>query len=254
MLLLCLGLALGLLGLLGRSPLAAVPFTLDRIQRGIVAVIGVGLAVWGLVLLIPPPPRFAIGGTIVESGSGAPVAGAIVEAHDDDASDKPANQAETDDVGKFYLNYGQDDEGRYVRLRVVKQHFAVLTHYALVKPRSDALKLQMVALASGRELATSQPAPAPVPPLQAALDFSPLRSGELVVWRSARPDYYSTAIGSAYARDFPAAKLIERDIPREQFVAVAQKPPANDPPPDLAFIDNYQELKPILDAKSVWMV
>jgi hypothetical protein len=255
-LLLCLGLVLGLLGLLGRSPLASVSFTLDRIQRGIVAVIGAGLAVWGLVLLIPPPPRFAIGGTIVESGSGAPVAGAVVEAHDDATSDKPANQAETDDAGKFYLNYGQDDEGRYVRLRVVKQNFGVLTHYALVKPRSDALKLQLVARASGRELATSQPAPAPapLPPSQAALDFSPLRSGELVVWRSTRPEYYSTAIGSAYARDFPAGKLIERDIPREQFVAVAQKPPANDPPPDLAFIDNYQELKPIEDAKIVWMV
>jgi hypothetical protein len=75
-----------------------------------------------------------------------------------------------------------------------------------------------------------------------------------VVWRSARPDYYSPAIGSAYARDFPAAKLIERDIPREEFVAVVQKPAANEPPPDLAFIDNYQQLKPILDAKIAWTV
>jgi hypothetical protein len=248
---LCLGLALVLLGILGRSPLPSVPFTLGSIQRGAVAAIGLLFAATGFIQLLPVPEHFAIGGTVTEKASGAAVSDAIVEAHDDATSDKPANLAHTDDGGAFYLNYNKDDEGRYVRLRVVKESFAPSTVYVLVKSRPPALELQLAR--AGADHATDTQAGG-TPLSGAALDFSSLRSGQLIVWLSARPEFYSSNIATSFARDFPLGKLIEREIPRENFVNDVQTPPADQPAPDIAFIDNYTQLKPLLDAKIVWRV
>lgn len=251
-LLLCLGLVFVLLGILGRSPLASVPFTLGRIQRGIVAVMGLGLASTGVMLLLPTPEHFALGGVVTDKAAGTPVSDAIVEAHIDATSDKPANQAHTDDDGTFYLNYSKDDEGRYVRLRVIKQNFVPFNRYAIITPRPAALTFQLTRAGPGH--ATDTPGTVELPITGDALNFAPLRSEQLVVWRSARPDYYSPAIGTSFLRDFPTGKLIEREISRENFVNDVQNPPAGEPPPDIAFIDSYTQLKPLLDTKAVWSV
>ena len=251
-LLLCLGLVIVLMSILGRSPLASVPFTLNPIQRGVVGVIGLALAGAGFMLLLPTPARFAIGGTVTEKISGAPLPDAIVEAHDDATSDKPANLAHTDDRGAFYLNYSKDDEGRYVRLRAYKDNFGASTLYVLIKPQPAALTLSLTP--SEADHTTNAPAAPALPISGAALDFAPLRSGQLTVWRSARPEYYSTAIASSFAKDFPTGKLIEREISQENFVDDVLKPSADLLTPDIAFIDNYTLLKPLLDANLVWQV
>ena len=83
------------------------------------------------------------------------------------------------------------------------------------------------------------------------MDFSPLRFGQVVVWLSMRPSYYSSAIRGSFEKDFPNGKLVERQVPRETFVSEVQSKPPDESAPDVAFIDNYFELKPLLDAKIV---
>jgi hypothetical protein len=174
-LLLCLGLVAVLLAILGRSPLPSVPFDLGRTQRILVAAIGLALASTGFMFLLPKPAHFAIGGKVLEMAGGAPVADAVVEAHDDATSGKPNNVAHTDDRGIFYINYGKDDEGRYVRLKVSKENFAASTLYVLITPRPVALTFNLVKptriVGGTRTLGTSA----------AALDFTPLRSDQIVV-------------------------------------------------------------------------
>jgi hypothetical protein len=250
-LLLCLGLVFVLLGILGRSPLASVPFILGRVQRGIVAAIGLGLASTGFWLLLPAPDRFAIGGTVTDT-AGTPIPDAIVEAHDDATSDKPANQAHTDDGGAFYLNYNKDDEGRYVRLRVVKENFDPFTKNALVTPHFATLAFSLTR--AGENHAADTSAAGRVPISGDALDFAPLRSGQLVVWRSTGPQSYSSTIATSFAQDFPAGKLTELDVSPKNFVSEAQSPPSGKPAPDIAFIDNYTQLEPLVDAHLVWSV
>lgn len=249
-LLLCLGLAIALLAILGRSPLPSVPFDLGRTQRILVAAIGLALASTGFLFLLPKPAQFAIGGKVLEMASGAPVADAVVEAHDDATSDKPSNVAHTDDQGMFYLNYGKDDEGRYIRLKVLKENFAASTRYVFITPRPAALSFNLM-----RADDTSTPGASTLARVRSepALDFSPLRSGQIVVWVSAQPSYYSSAIATSFAKDFPNGKLVERKVQRESFVSQVQAKPADVPAPDIAFIDNYEQLKPLLDANIVWV-
>jgi hypothetical protein len=143
-LLLLLGLVLLLLAVLGRSPLPSAPFKLGPIQRVIFAAIGLLLATPGFMHLLPKPERFAISGNVLEKVGGAPVTEAKVEAHDDATTDKPSKVAYTDDRGTFYLNYVKDDEGRYVRLKVYKDDFAVSTLYAQITPRPVTLTFHLV--------------------------------------------------------------------------------------------------------------
>jgi hypothetical protein len=241
-LLLCVGLVLMLLGILGRSPLPSVRFVLGRSQRIVVAAIGLALGGTGFTLLLPEPAHFAIGGKVLETAGGAPVPDAMVEAHDDATSDKPNNLAHTDDSGMFYLNYGKDDEGRYVRLKAVKENFEPRTHYVLIKRRQDPLTFNLARTAA-----------AGVPQSEAALDFAPLRSGQIVVWLSAQPSNYSSAIATSFAKDFSTSKLVEREIPRESFVSRVKAKTADEPAPDIAFIDNYAQLEPLTNAETVWL-
>jgi hypothetical protein len=250
-LLLCLGLVLVLLGILGRSPLPSVRFVLGHTQRIVVAAIGLALAGTGFVLLLPKPAHFAIGGKVLDMASGAPVADAMVEAHDDATSDKPNNLARSDDHGTFRLNYSRDDDGRYVRLKVVKENFAASTLYALIKSRPAALTFRLTK--SGGNGTPDSNATGGVPRSEAALDFTPLRSGPIEVWVSAQPSYYSSAIAASFARDFSTGKLVERQIPRESFISQVNAKPADEPGRDIAFIDNYSQLEPLLQAKTVWM-
>src|SRR5215470_5276905 len=249
-LLLCLGLVLVFLGILGRSPWPSVPFELGRIQRIAVSAIGIALGSTGFMFLLPKPAHFAIGGKVFEKAGGAPVADAVVEAHDDATSDKPNNAVRSDDRGRFYLNYGKDDEGRYVRLKVVKEHFATSTLYVLITPRPAEVTFSLARAGSSNtpegSVATG------LPRAEAALDFAPLRSGQIIVWVAAQPSYYSSAIATSFAKDFPTGKLVEREVPRESFVSQVQAKPTDESAPDIAFIDNYAQLKPLLDAQSVW--
>jgi hypothetical protein len=175
----------------------------------------------------------------------------MVEAHDDATSDKPNNLARSDDHGTFRLNYSKDDDGRYVRLKVVKENFAASTLYVLIKPRPDALTFHLTK--SGGSGAPDPNATTGLPRSEAALDFTPLRSGQIEVWVSAQASYYSSAIAASFARDFSTGKLVERQMPRESFISQVEAKPADEPGPDIAFIDNYSQLEPLLQAKTVWM-
>jgi hypothetical protein len=199
-----------------------------------------------LVVSLPEPSNFAVGGKVLDKASNAPVANATVEANDDATSGKPSNLVYTDDRGFFYLNYGKDDEGRYVRVKVLKEKYAASTLHTLIRAHSDTL-----AFALSKEGVETPPGASRS---GAALDFSPLNSGQLVAWLSARPENYSSDIRASFSKDFPAGKLIEREMPREGFATQVQSKPSNEPTPDLAFIDNITQLKPLLDAKTVWLV
>jgi hypothetical protein len=203
------------------------------------------------MLLLPRPTHFTISGKVLEMAGGAPVPDAMVEAHDDATSDKPKNLARTDDHGTFYLNYGKDDEGRYIRLKVFKENFAASTLYVLITPRPVAFTFNLVR-AAGASTPDASPA-ARVSQSEAALDFTPLRSGQIVVWVSAQPSYYSSTIATSFTKDFPTGKLVEREVPRESFVKQVQAKPADQTAPDVAFIDNYAQLEPLLNAKVVWL-
>lgn len=48
-------------------------------------------------------------------------------------------------------------------------------------------------------------------------------------------------------------KLVERQILSDDFVDAVAKASGDDKP-DMAFIDNYRQLKPILDSKTAWQV
>jgi hypothetical protein len=83
------------------------------------------------------------------------------------------------------------------------------------------------------------------------LDFSALRSGQLTVWVSGPS--YSPTIAASFARDFPQGKLVERQIPPDDFLDAVAKAPGDDRP-DMAFIDNHRQFKPILDSNTAWQV
>jgi len=85
------------------------------------------------------------------------------------------------------------------------------------------------------------------------LDFAALRSSQIVVWISARPYIYSPDIKTAFAMDFPNGKLVEREIPPETFVDQVRANPPEELAPDVAFIDNYFQLEPLLKSSSVWL-
>jgi len=251
-LLLCLGLALVFVGILGRSPFPSASFELGRIQRIVISAIGLALGITGLMSLLPKPERFAIGGKVLETATRSPVADGMVEAHDDATSDKPNNVAHTDDGGSFYLNYGKDDEGRYVRLKVSKENFVASTLYVLITPRPVGLTFNLAKAVVSNP--TTAGGTTGVQQSETALDFTPLRSGQIVLWLSAQPSYYSSAIATSFTKDFPTGKLVERDVPRESFVSQVQAKSLEEAAPDIAFIDNYSQLKPLLDAKIVWLV
>ena len=81
-------------------------------------------------------------------------------------------------------------------------------------------------------------------------DFGALRSGEVVVWISTtllNPGDFRTS----FPQDFPNAKLLVREVAPETFVSEVERPQTV--PPDVAFIDNYQQLGPLIRTNSVWL-
>jgi hypothetical protein len=107
-----------------------------------------------------------------------------------------------------------------------------------------AVTVLVLSLALGR---TAAPAQEAVP--RAGLDLAALRSGQIVAWISARTaGTYSPVVARSFAQDFPGGKLVEVWIAPERFVGQVQSSVPDDPPPDVAFIDNYRELQPLLEA------
>ena len=90
------------------------------------------------------------------------------------------------------------------------------------------------------------------PSLDAALDLAPLQSGQIVVWVSARRGYYPPAVAASFAKDFPEANLVQLEIPAESFIGKIQTKAA-DQPPDVAFVSNFTQVQPLLDAKAIWL-
>jgi hypothetical protein len=91
------------------------------------------------------------------------------------------------------------------------------------------------------------------PSLHGALDLAPLQSGQIVVWVSARRGYYPPAVAASFAKDFPAANLVQLEIPAESFIGEIQTKAAHQPP-DLAFVSHhFTQVQPLLDAKAIWL-
>ena len=89
------------------------------------------------------------------------------------------------------------------------------------------------------------------PDVEAGLNLTPIKSGQIVVWISSQARNYSPIVASSFAIDFPGARLIQREIPPEDFVRRVESKLPDDPAPDVAFIDNYRQLEPLLKTKVV---
>ena len=85
----------------------------------------------------------------------------------------------------------------------------------------------------------------------ASQDFSALRSGEVVVWISTAPRNNPGDFRKSFGADFPDGKLLVRDEPPETFVSDVER--QQSVAPDAAFVDNYQQLGPLLQAGRVWL-
>jgi TPR repeat protein len=85
------------------------------------------------------------------------------------------------------------------------------------------------------------------------LDFSALSAGKLNVWFAAAP-YTSDRIQSvvdAFHQDFPQFMLEERTVSPASFVA-DWNAESGEAMPDIAFIDNYAQLRPLSQQNAVW--
>ena len=85
------------------------------------------------------------------------------------------------------------------------------------------------------------------------LDFSALYSGELNIWFSTSTNgtERQRAIVDAFHRDFPTFHINDRAIPKGSFTPAWQDE-SDDAKPDVAFIDNITELRPLLKKNAVW--
>ena len=91
----------------------------------------------------------------------------------------------------------------------------------------------------------------PRPDVNAGMDLTAMQSGRIVVWISDRAGSYSRAVAASFATDFPNATLVERHIPQDDFVRQVTSTSPDEPAPDVAFIDNYRELQPLIELKAV---
>lgn len=89
------------------------------------------------------------------------------------------------------------------------------------------------------------------PNINAGMNFTPLKTGEIELWISSRSDSYSQAVAPSFAADFPGARLVERTVPPEDLVRRVTSKSRDESAPDVAFIDNYGELEPLLESKIV---
>ena len=89
------------------------------------------------------------------------------------------------------------------------------------------------------------------PVVDAGMALTPIQTGQIVVWISSKTGYYSPAVAASFAADFPRAELVERKISPDDFVSRVKSKSTDESAPDVAFIDNYRELQPLLQSKVV---
>ena len=88
--------------------------------------------------------------------------------------------------------------------------------------------------------------------VDAGMDLTPIQTGRMVVWISSQTDsYYSPAVAASFAADFPRAELVERKISPDDFVSRVRSKSTDEPAPDVAFIDNYRQLQPLIESKVI---
>jgi len=245
---LCVGLILILVSIIGKSPVSSLHFSLGPLQRVAVLVLGLPLVGFGLYLLAPKPSWLSISGLVVEKKNKQPVAEATVEAHEDAKSDQPTNKAVTDDNGRFYLNYGNEDKGKYVRLKVVKERFKSSSLGVLIGTKNDKLPFE---LESALEGPTETGPPGISIVSEAPLNFTPLYKGELNLWISSRPENFSPRLLEEFHKDFPSFALRDKNITPEAFVNTVFGNPKGESYPDVAFIDNFSQLSPLSKSKAI---
>ncbi len=90
------------------------------------------------------------------------------------------------------------------------------------------------------------------PSSEDALDFTALYKGEITFWISARPENFKPSLLSQFKSDFPEQDLRSFSLLPDNFLAALERRDGP-PPPDVAFIDNYTQLKPLLDRRGVWL-
>jgi hypothetical protein len=88
---------------------------------------------------------------------------------------------------------------------------------------------------------------------QATIDFTPLYEGEMNLWISARPGNFSSEVVQEFHADFPAFSLRDKRLSPDVFSGTISESAKDESYPDVAFIDNYRELKPLIAAKAIWL-
>jgi hypothetical protein len=84
------------------------------------------------------------------------------------------------------------------------------------------------------------------------LDFSALYRGKINVWFSTQSQSNGVpAIIAAFHHDFPLFAINDRTVPPAGFVE-GWRTESGEALPDVAFIDDYRKLRPLLDDNSIW--
>jgi len=95
--------------------------------------------------------------------------------------------------------------------------------------------------------------PEPAPAMADPLDLSPLYAGRLNVWFATSPNNSDKkqSVVDTFHQDFPHFQLDDRSVLQPSFVAdwTAESGVAM---PDVAFIDNYNQLRPLFEQNMVW--
>ncbi len=91
--------------------------------------------------------------------------------------------------------------------------------------------------------------PLSAPPIQ----INPISPGTLNVWSTASSSnsYHEPVVQVAFHRDFPELRLAYRAVAPDQFISEWTSATGN-AAPDVAFIDNYTQLRPLLESGVVW--
>src|SRR5687767_8745610 len=89
------------------------------------------------------------------------------------------------------------------------------------------------------------------PVIDVGMELTPIQTGQVVVWISSQTGNYSPTLAASFAADFPRAELVEVKISPDDFVSRVKSKSTDESAPDVAFIDNYRQLQPLLQSKVV---
>ncbi len=89
------------------------------------------------------------------------------------------------------------------------------------------------------------------PDVDGGMNLTPLRTGQLVVWVSSRRQNYSTIVAASFSSDFPRTDFVQREMSPQSFLPRLKSRSPDEPAPDVAFIDNWSQVQPLLESKAV---